>query len=291
MPAPGHFYLELRQHFATTAQGFDADGGRRRLSTTSSLGVPVAAHLYDAQTALYAELGLATRLALIADFAVLRSVSLTRPDERARSGLGLGDLRAGLRLVLLDEEVSCAIDAKLAIPTARSDGEVPLGPGDLRGEFTLSAGKTWDRIPFVVVVEVGARLRTSGKQRLAATSAFMTPTAIELDYASELTYALGLGYSARVGERLQLSPRISLDGRHGFSAPNDSAPALPFVDPLHPRSVRVLRLGASLGFGISLGGAGRQLRRIDVQVGGGAFVWGEGLPAAGEATLAVGLVR
>ncbi len=292
LPAPGHFYLELREQLGTTAQGFDPGGARRALRTLSAQGSAIATRLYDAQTELYAEIGLATRLALITDFVLLRSLTMPIANEAARSALGLGDLQAGLRLLLVDEEVSCALEAKLGIPTGRSDGALPLGPGDLRGEFSLSIGHAWEKLPFFLFAELGARLRSSGTQQLPAMNAFTAPTKVSIDYASELSYALQLGYAARLGDRFQLVPRATLDGRHGLSAVTDLPPAGPLVDPIHPRSVRMLRVGASLSLGVWLRGARpRRLERVDVQLGGGAFVWGQGLPAVGEVSLAIGLVR
>src|SRR5262249_43207229 len=120
LPAPGKLYLELRESFDTTEQGFDSEGHRRRLQTLSDDGLPVATRLYDAHTKLYGEIGLATRLALIVELDALGVVVTPRAGHSARGAVGLGDLAAGFRLQLLDEEVACAIDARLGIPTGSS---------------------------------------------------------------------------------------------------------------------------------------------------------------------------
>jgi hypothetical protein len=292
VPAPGHFYLELRDSFDTTAQGFDANGSRRSLSTFSSAGAVVSSRLYDAQTRLHAEVGIATRLAFIASFTLLRDVDLTRPAERGSHALGIGDLDAGFRVQLLDEEVACALEATLGIPTGRADGAQPLGTGDLRGQVLLSIGHIGQRVPFYVAVDLGAQLRSSAKQSALAAGTPMPgvigASTFDIDYASELVYAFELGYIARLGERLRLFSRVTLDGRWGLTTP----PTLP-IDPIEPESLRFLRLGAGLGLEIAprSRSAMRSPLRVLVQLSGGAFVWGEGLPAAGDVSFALGISR
>jgi len=295
IPRPGHFYLELRGGFATTATGYDPEGNRRQLRTDADDGRAVPTRLYDSHTTLYTEVGLATRLALVADLVMVRSLVMPRPGEQAREALGTGDLRAGLRLLLLDEEVSCALEAKLVVPTGASDGALPLGPGDLRGEAVLSIGHVWDRLPFFIVVELGARLRSSGEQRAPRTGLRAAPSVL-VDYASELSYALELGYLAKLGPRFRITPRVSLDGRHGFTSVGAAAPASSDIDPVAPASVRLLRASASLGFGVLMprrSGSPAAIgpMRVEVSLQGGGFLWGQGLPAVGELALAVGLSR
>jgi hypothetical protein len=250
---------------------------------------------------LYGEVGLAVRLAFVAELRLLGVVATTRPGERAREAIGVGDLDVGVRLQLLDEEVACAVEARLGIPTGNADAAQPLGTGDLRGEFVLSIGRVWERVPVFLVAELGARIRSSGTQRAQAAGRDasmvdpLEPTAaaarVTIDYASELVYRLELGYLWRVRghERLRITPRLSLDGRHGLSAPTP----LP-IDPVAPASLRLLRLGAALGFSVALLSRERasfSTGEVHVGLGGGAFVWGEGLPAAGEVSLWLGLSR
>jgi hypothetical protein len=305
-------YLELAEQFITTARGFDATGHLRPLQTLRDDGTPVATRLYDASTRLYGEVGLATRLALVTQLTVLRAIATPRAGETARDAAGIGDLLAGFRLQLLDEEVSCALDARLGIPTGAADAPQPLGTGDLRGEVMLSVGRMGERLPIFFVIELGARLRASGTQRAQAAGRAapgtdplspLTPgERVEIDYASEILYGGELGYVVRAGERLRITSRIALDGRHGLTAPA----SLP-IDPVAPSSVRLVRLGASLSIGAVLGRrrptAGQAMTQpmtqpitqpitqIDVRLGGGGFVWGEGIPAAGELSLALGVSR
>jgi hypothetical protein len=292
VPAPGHFYLELRETFDTTAQGFDASGSRRSLGVLAADGTVSGTRLYDAQTRLYAEVGIATRLAFVARFTLLRDVDLTRPAERGSHALGLGDLDAGFRVQLLDEEVACALEATLGIPTGRADGAQPLGSGDLRGQVLLSIGHIGQHLPFYVVIDLGAQLRSSARQSALAAGVSMPggvgASTVSIDYASELVYALELGYVARLGERLRLFSRVTLDGRYGLTAP----PVLP-IDPIAPESMRFVRVGAGLGLEIAprSKAASRSPLRMLVQVSGGAFVWGEGLPAAGDVSVALGISR
>jgi hypothetical protein len=193
------------------------------------------------------------------------------------------------------------VDARLGIPTGSSDAAQPLGTGDLRGEFVLSIGRVWERVPVFFVAELGMRIRSSGTQRAQAAGREpsaadpLEPTAaaarVNIDYASELVYRLELGYlwHVRGHERLRMTPRLALDGRHGLSAPV----SLP-IDPVAPASVRLLRLGAALSLGIALMSHGRVVHgsgEVYVGIGGGAFVWGEGLPAAGEASVWLGFSR
>ncbi len=293
LPAPGHFYLELRETFDTTAQGFDASGSRHSLGVLAADGTVVGTRLYDAQTRLYAEVGLATRLAFVARFTLLRDVDLSkRPSEPGSRAIGIGDLDAGFRVQLLDEEVACALEATLGIPTGRADGMQPLGTGDLRGQVLLSIGHSGQRLPFYVVIDLGAQLRSSARQSALAAGSPMPgdvgASTIDIDYASELVYALELGYVARLGERLRLFSRLTLDGRYGLRAPS----TLP-IDPIAPASLRFVRVGAGLGLEIAPRpkAASRSPLRVLVQVSGGAFVWGEGLPAAGDVSVALGISR
>lgn len=299
LPAPGRVYVELREQFSSTAQGFDSNGGRRRLHTLTDDGLPVPTRLYEARSRVYSEIGLATRLALVADLTLLDTISTPRAGRAARAATGVGDLSTGLRVQLLDEEVACSLSVTLGIPTGRSDEAQPLGSGDLRGEVVLSFGKIWERTPVFFAAELGARLRSSGTQRtlaagLAPVDALGAPADARstINYASELLYAVELGYLWSLGERLRLTPRVMLEGRHGLSAP------LPLtIDPVAPTSMRFVRIGAALGFGVPLGSrrdarqAEKVKARLEVQVGGGAFVWGQGLPAAGELAIALGLSR
>ncbi|MEO6951003.1 MAG: hypothetical protein ABI321_04245 [Polyangia bacterium] len=295
VPEPGHFYLELRGLFVTATQGFSPDGGRRQLKAGSSLtlsGAPggaTPARLRDGAALVYGEIGLATRLAVVVDFTLVRSVTVERQDTRALSSVGVGDLHAGLRLVLLDEEVSCAIEAKLGIPTGRSDGEVPLGTGDLRGELTLHLGHVWERVPFFVQVALGAELRGSGTQRVESPSFMSSVHDVNVDYASELVYAAEVGYLARIGERVRLSPSIRVDGVYGTRKPTTDEPASLEVDPIAPASMRYLRLTAQLAAEIRP--SPKKPGAVVVGLGGGAFVWGQGLPAEGQVTLALGYKR
>jgi hypothetical protein len=296
LPAPGKLYLELRESFDTTSQGFDSDGNRHRLRTLSDDGLPVATRLYDAHTKIYGEIGLATRLAIVVELDALSVVAMPRAGHSARRAVGLGDLAAGFRLQLLDEEVACAIDARLGIPTGSADDPQPLGTGDLRGEFVLSVGRVFERVPIVVAVELGARLRSSGTQRAQAagrTATLVDPldpsslAKVRIDYSSELVYGLWIGWLGRIGERVRITPRVTVDGRHGFSAPE----ALP-IDPVAPASMRLLRLGAQIAVAVALRGRRPQpAASVHVGLGGGAFVWGQGLPAAGELSLALGFSR
>lgn len=296
LPAPGHFYLELRETFDTTAQGFDAAGTRHTLGVLDENGGVAATRLYDAQTRLYAEVGLATRLAVLARFTMLHAVALPRAGEPSSGAVGVGDLDAGFRLQLLDEEVTCALEATLGIPTGPSGGRQPLGTGDLRGQALLSIGHVGQRRPFYVVLDLGAQLRSSGHQSALASGQLgglapgvpLNGATVTLDYASELVYALELGYIARLGERTRLFSHVSLDGRYGLRAP-----AVLLIDPISPVSTRFVRLGAGLGLEVT---PRRRPRdgvplRLLIQGGGGAFVWGEGLPAAGDLSLALGLSR
>ena len=294
LPGPGHFYLELREQLVTTTQGFDAHGTRRPLSTYDGAGLATHARLLDAQSVLYTEIGLATRLAVVADLVLLRSITLPRGGQSTASTIGVGDLRAGLRVKLLDEEVSCALEARLGVPTGKSDGAQPLGPGDLRGELALSFGHVWDRVPVFLAGELGARVRSSGTQRLPPQQVPTAgaPTRVTVDYASELTYGADLGYVARAGERLRVVPRVGLEGRHGLRAPTTAAPASVLVDPLQPASVRLLRVSASLGFDLVLRArAASTPAHLELAISGGAFVWGQGIPAAADIALSLGLSR
>jgi hypothetical protein len=296
LPAPGRVYLQLSESFVSTAEGFDHAGHRRPLLTMGDNGLPVPTRLSDGETHLYAEIGLATRLAITAEMTVLSVIAQPRGGHLARKAVGAGDLTAGIRLQLLDEEVTCAIDARLGIPTGSADAQLPLGTGDLRGEMILSFGRVWDHVPIFLVAELGARIRSSGTQRAQAAgrpadvdplSANPTDARVTLDYASEIVYGLALGYIAKVRERIRLQPRISVDGRHGLSAPQP----LP-IDPIAPASMRLVRLGAALGVSIDLPQRHRRASgRVDVSVTGGAFVWGEGLPAAGDFGLALAFAR
>jgi len=293
LPEPGRVYIELRELFSTTAQGFAADGHRRSLHTLTDDGASVATRFYEARSRVYAEIGLATRLALVADLVLLDMISMPREGGRARAATGVGDLDAGVRLQLFDEEVACALQVTLGIPTGHADEAQPLGTGDLRGQLVLSFGKIWERTPIFFTAELGARIRSSGTQRslaagLPPTDPLSAPdtTRSTINYASELLYGLELGYLWRVSERVRITPRLTLDGRHGLTAPVVLA-----IDPVAPTSVRLLRLGASIGVGRELRSRGKAVARLELHVGGGAFVWGQGLPAAGEVTVAVGLSR
>ena len=287
VPDPGHFYLELRGLFITTAQGFDTRGARRTLRADSPLGA-VPARLRDGQAILYGEVGLATRLAVVADLAVLRSVTLARDGTSNLSAVGVGDLHAGLRLVLLDEEVTCAIEARLGIPTGRSDGAVPLGPGDLRGELVLHLGHVWERVPFFVQLALGAELRSSGTQRIDVSVVPQGASrTVSVDYAPALVYAAEVGYLARTtGGRVRFSPVVRIDGQHGTRAPSANAPASADVDPVAPASMRYLRVSAQVS--AELRPSRRRPDAVIVSAGGGAFVWGQGLPAAAQVSLALG---
>ena len=294
MPEPGHFYLELRGLFVTATQGFAPSGDRRRLEARSSVvnglaGGPVNARLLDGAALIYAEVGLATRLALVADFALARSVTVEREGTRDLSSTGIGDLHAGLRLVLLDEEVTCAVEARLGIPTGRSDGAVPLGTGDLRGELSLHLGHVWERVPFFLQVALGAELRGSGTQRVESPGLTSSVHEASVDYASGLVYAAEVGYLARIGARLRLSPVVRVDGLYGTRRPSTEEPASLYVDPVAPASLRYVRLSVQLSAEIATAQRERGRGAVIVSVGGGAFVWGEGLPAAGQ--LALGYKR
>ena len=285
MPDPGHFYLELRGLFVTAAQGFDQAGSRRALRADSPLGA-VPARLRDGQALLYGEVGLATRLAVVADLAVVRSVTLARDGAGNLSAVGPGDLHVGLRLVVLDEEVTCALEARLGVATGRSAGPVPLGPGDLRGDLVLHLGRVWERVPLFVQLALGAELRSSGTQRIDGPTLGGASHTVSVDYAPGLVYAAELGYLARLGERLRLSPVVRVDGQHGTHAPTTSAPASMEVDPVAPASLRFLRVTAQLSVEVRV--SARRRDALVFSVGGGAFVWGQGLPAAGQVALALG---
>ena len=296
VPEPGQFYLELRGIFVTATQGFAPSGARRRLEARSLVmnglaGGAVNARLTDGAAQLYGEVGLATRLALIADFSLAHAVTVEREGTRDLSSAGIGDADVGLRLVLLDEEVSCAVEARLGIPTGRSDGEVPLGSGDLRGEFTLHLGRVWEHVPFFVQVALGAELRGSGTQRVESPGLTSSVHATHVDYASGLVYAAEVGYVARVGERLRLSPALRVDGLYGSRRPSTEEPASLYVDPVTPASLRYVRLSVQLSAEFSTAQRTRGRGAVIVSLGGGAFVWGQGLPAAGQLTLALGYKR
>lgn len=253
--------------------------------------------LYDAGLHVYGEVGVATRLAVLAGFQLLRGLSLAPESPGSGAGttaLGIGDLDAGLRLLLFDEEVTCSLQATLGIPTGRSDASLPLGTGDLRGAFVLSVGRVGARVPLFFSVDLGGNIRGSGRQR--AMGLVGDGTTVTIDYASELLYAGELGYLVSReprGRRVRLSPRVRLDGRYGTRAPTTPTAAALVEAPIAPESVRFVRLSAALGVEIAVGRPSRStpITSLIIDLSGGAFVWGEGLPAAGQASLAFGIKR
>jgi hypothetical protein len=244
----------------------------------------VPTRLDDGGLQLYGEVGIATRLAVVADFQPLHSLRLARGGSDV-TAVGTGDLDAGLKLLLFDEEVTCSLQATLGIPTGRSDAALPLGTGDLRGAFVLSIGHVWDRVPLFFSVDLGAIVRSSGDQRVNG----VTTT---IDYASELVYAGELGYLAKLSERVRLTPRVRLDGQHGVRKPTTPVPSDLIDAPIAPESVRFVRVTAGIGVDVALSSRARgPVTHLLVDATGGAFVWGEGLPAAGQVSLGFGLKR
>jgi hypothetical protein len=267
-PGRWHFYAQLRESVELADQRFDADGNRAPIRVPGL--TPVAASYRRALSDLYVEVGLAARLSLLADFRFFNA-SWEPAGNLSRQASGLSDLFLGAKLLLFDDELSAALQCGLWAPIGSATGQLPLGPGDVRGDFMLLIGKLFEHPSLFISAELGVELRSSAK---VADPSGMTFTQ---QYSHQLRYAAAAGYSwlARRRALQTLVIALKLEGAYALDAATEDGLGL-----LEPRAGTYLKLGPELTWVIAYG--------VQLALGGHTFVAGRALPALSEIALALG---
>src|SRR5688572_26671864 len=276
IPGRWHFYLQLRQSVMIADRRYDAGGDLRAIAVALADGSTAPARYRQALSSLYFELGLGARLALFLDWLALDyvvQVASSRPD---RSAFGVSDLRLGAKLLLFDDELTATLQAAVVAPTGSPTTAVPLGPGDVRAEFTLLVGKIFDRPRLHLAAELGVRVRSS-----ATIADPSRPGALIVrQYSHELVYRLTVGYTRLFARRgvssLVFAARV--EGGYAFLRPTEDGLGI-----LVPEAASYTKLGPEITWA--------PYPSWQVSLGGHYFVAGRAIPAMGELALGLAYLR
>lgn len=262
LPGAWHFYLELRESFQLADRRFDASGSLAPVRAVDASGMLVPSSFRDAQTSLYGELGVATRLAALVELVGVRAVWQPLPDGSSRGAVGASALTLGAKLLLFDDQVTAALIGRVIVPLGATDGPVPLDAGDLRADLVLSVGKLFEERPFFVAGELGVRLNSSADVTDPVLNKLVT-----IDYAPEILFAAQAGYTFLVRRRglERAVVMVQLEGRYGTAAPVEDGRGS-----LTPPSARFIKVGPMLAWA--------PLRHFEIHLGASVFAWGRGLP-------------
>jgi hypothetical protein len=262
-PGRWHFYAQLRESAEFADERFDADADRKPIRAVGGATQSYREALSD----LYFEVGMAARLSLLLDWRFLSALWQVPQPSR----VGVSDLFLGAKLILFDDEVSAAIQCGLWVPAGASTGSLPLGPGDLRGDFMLLLGKIFDRPSIFISAELGVRVRGSAKV------SDQNGGTIQRQYSHEIRYAAAAGYTWQARRRglAFLGISVKLEGAYAVDSPVDDP-----LGPLEPQAGTYLKLGPQVTWGIGRG--------VQLSLEGNTFVVGRALPAMSEVALALG---
>lgn len=275
-PGRWHFYLQLRESALFADDRFDARGRRVAIEIVPSAGAsPIDSSYRQALSDLFVEVGMAARLSLLADFRFLSAI--WQPAGAAtRQVVGVSDLFLGAKLVLFDDELTASLLCGVVAPIGSTNQAIPLGTGDLRGDFMLQIGKLFEHPSLFISAELGVRVRGS-----AEVADPLRPGAfVENQYSHELRYAADLGYSWQAHRRAleALIISIKLEGSYAFDAPIEDGLGL-----LDARAGSYVKLGPELIWAMPRG--------VRLSLGGNTFIAGKSLPAMTEIALGLGYAR
>lgn len=267
VPGRWHFWAQLRESVLIADQRYDAAGGlapiQGQYQAPDGTTALSRARYRWLLTDLYAELGLASRLSVLLDFYALSAIWQPFDDAPAysKSAVGVSDLFLGAKLLLFDEEITASILAAVTVPTGALTATLPLGPGDVRGDFVLQVGKIFERPSIFVTADFGARLRG-------------------MSYSHELIYAAQVGWTWHAHRRAlhALTVSLKLEGRYALGAAVEDG-----LGVLNPQSGQYTKLGPEVGFSVGRG--------FTLSAGGHYFVAGRSMPAFGEVALALTYAR
>lgn len=170
-----HFYIQLGSAFTFANSRFDLHGNSqsilvKRNAADSRVATKNVSNFQQLYSDLYIEYGLLDRLTLFSDVAYTSArqkndtdqMGASNPGDIQYSSSGIGDTMVGARIGLVKDPFAAAIEARLTLPTADSQTIIPNGPGDLRSELRLAAGKTLPWLPITIDGEFGFTFRGTG---------------------------------------------------------------------------------------------------------------------------------
>jgi hypothetical protein len=277
VPGRWHFYAQLRESFLFADQRYDARGDLQpiRLVLDAS-GQTAEASYRQALTDLYLELGLASRLAVIADFHALSAIVEPVAVAPSRSAVGASDLWLASKLLLFDDEIAAALEVAMTVPLGRATAAIPLGQGDFSTDFVLLLGKLFERPSLFFSVEAGLRLRSYAE----VADPNQPGRTLTQEFAHQIRFAGSAGWQwlARKRGLAALLVSAKFEGAYALAAPVEDGLGL-----LDPRAPSYFKLGPELGY--------TPVRGLSFVLGAHYFVAARSLPAMAEIALGLGVNR
>lgn len=209
-PARGSVSLSLEGVGEVGCERFSARPDRRPIQVVADDG----SGLYNAcyrlgHVTLAGEYALGSRLGAFFSF-VPFAIASQSGGPVSRTTVGVSDLTAGFRLqVFDDEDLQGAMVVAAGVPIGRSSTNPPIGAGDFRADFMSYLSKLFARVPVLIALGMGLRLR--GWAEVNEVSA--TTTVIR--YSNELRYEVRVGYAFELEKRWlpAILVAVTSDGR------------------------------------------------------------------------------
>ena len=275
-PGRLHFYGQVRQSVLLADRRYDAAGDLRPiLLAVDAAGATAETSYRQTLTDVYFELGLASRLSVLADFRAFTYVAQPAAGHPTRSALGISDLWLATKLLLFDDELTASLLVGASVPLGDAAAAVPLGQGDVSGDIQVLVGKLLPRRVYVAA-EAGVRLRSHAR----VTDPRTPGATIEQQYSHELRFAAVAGTSFPLARRFAdaIGVAAKLEGAYALTAPVEDSYGV-----LTPAAGTYLKLGAEFIW--------TPVRGVAITLGGHGFALGRALPAFGEIALAIGWSR
>ncbi len=188
-PPRGSFSLNLEGVGELGCERFSARPDRRPIQVVGEDQSGLHNACYQlGHIELSGEFGLGKRLGAFFSFIPL-AVSTLRGGPVNRTAVGVSDLSAGFRLQVFDDDVQGAMVVAVAVPIGRSSTNPPIGPGDFRADFLSYLSKQFDRVPVLVAMGMGMRLRGWAEVNE------VSPTTTVIRYSDELRFDVRVAYA------------------------------------------------------------------------------------------------
>lgn len=191
-----------------------------------------------------------------------------------RRATGVSDFTGGFRLQLFDDDLQGSLVVGVSVPIGRSSTNPPIGPGDFRADFMSYVSKQFQRLPILLGMGMGMRLRGWAEVNE------VSPTTTVIGYSEELRFEMRAAYAFLLGKPWLPAILVGLtcDGRWSLDAGVEDGLGI-----LNSPTGTTLYLGLEVVARLAYG--------FRVSVTGGQLVAGHSVPILTYFGAGVGLAR